>query len=196
MNHEDFFQTIAISLNTAHLKYVQKAYWMAKEVHRTQSRRLTGERYFEHVRRVAELAIQFGFVDHEVIALSILHDTIEDTYTPQDVIVDLFGTKMYSWILSLSKEVPVFHPVTGKVIHRLKLKTEEYYRDLSNGNWQPKIVKAFDRLDNVSDLILWDPQRQAKYVKETREFVLPLAQTVDERIAQAIESKLNLVVSV
>lgn len=191
MDHEEFFRNIAGKFNSQQLQYVQKAYWLAKEVHRTQTRRLTGERYFEHVRRVANLVIQYGYIDYETITLAILHDVIEDTFTPPNVIVDLFGSKMYTWILSLSKEIPIFHPVTGKVICRAKVDTQEYYDSLLNGSKPPKIVKCCDRLDNIADLHLWEPQRQEKYILETRTYSLPLVQLMDVRIAKEIENKLT-----
>src|SRR5689334_3925216 len=100
MNREEFFTSMADTLPFDGLQYIQRAYWLVKEAHRKQSRRLTGERYFEHVRRVAYMAcITYGYNDASTVALGLLHDVIEDTSVPQDVIVNLFGHDMYRDIL-------------------------------------------------------------------------------------------------
>ena len=69
MTREEYFTTIADRLKPEELKYVQTAYWLVKDAHRRQHRRLTGERFFEHVRRVSySAAIEFGYCDAETLA--------------------------------------------------------------------------------------------------------------------------------
>ncbi len=52
MNRETFFDTIHTLVDPSELIMVSHAYWLAKQVHREQTRD-SGERYFEHCRRVA-----------------------------------------------------------------------------------------------------------------------------------------------
>jgi len=109
MDRSLYFSTLADRLNSDELLYVQRAYWLVKEAHRRQKRRLTGERFFEHVRRVSFMAaVDYGYCDGETAALGLLHDVVEDTFVPQSVIVNLFGQQMYGWILNVSKEIPNF----------------------------------------------------------------------------------------
>jgi len=188
MNRDQFFLHLNDRLTTDGLLYVQKAYWLAKEAHRKQIRRLSGERFFEHLRRVTIAAVDFGYTDAEILALCLLHDIIEDTFVPPAVIVSLFGSKMYGWVLNMSKEVPVFNQVTGKMIKRAKIADDEYYPALAVAPDQVIVAKGCDRFDNLKDLAQWEPARKAKYVNETNTRILPLIR--DIRIAKAIEARL------
>ena len=193
MNRTEFFTAIADRLSPEELAYVQKAYWLVKEAHRRQSRRLTGERFFEHVRRVSyEVAITYGYCDADHITLGLIHDVVEDTFVPGGVISGMFGQQMYRWCLSLSKEIPSFHEITGEMIRRAKLPEAEYYANLAVADLQPRRVKAVDRKDNLTDFDQWEPARREKYDRETRTYVLPIARATDARIADEIERRLSV----
>jgi len=191
MDRDTYFYELGDRLQPDELRYVQKAYWLVKQGHRGQFRRLTGERYFEHVRRVSFSAIAFGYGDVDTLTLGLLHDTIEDTYVPQDILVGLFGQTMYEWILKLSKDLPVFHPICGKVMAKAKVPDDVYYPALAVADIHPRIVKSLDRLDNVADLARWDTQRREKYIRETVNLVLPIVKNTDTRIAEMIEQRLR-----
>jgi (p)ppGpp synthase/HD superfamily hydrolase len=170
------------------------AYWLVKDAHRKQSRRMTGERYFEHVRRVSYMAgIEYGYNDAHTIALGLLHDVIEDTTVPTAAIVNLFGTKMYQDILILSKDLPVFDPITGFVIGRAKIKDDVYYNGVMNWkNPSVRYIKGCDRIDNLADLGQWEPARRDKYILETNNNVLPIVRSADARMAAEIERRLAI----
>lgn len=191
MNRETFFMELADFFNPDELKYIQRAYWLVKGAHAHQTRRLTGERYFEHVRRVAYFPIELGYRDPEIVALGLLHDVVEDTWVPQEVIVSLFGAAMYQDIVDLSKELPWFHPVTGYVIGRWKVPHVLYMDGLAGGSARVRLIKSSDRYDNLADLAQWEPARRAKYISETHE-LLPIVRGIDLRIAVMIEDRLSL----
>ena len=192
MNREKFFTDLADVIPADGLLYVQDAYFLVKHAHRTQSRRLTGERYFEHIRRVAYmLAFDYGYNDAQTIALGLLHDVVEDTFTPQSLILKLFGAEMYRDIWILSKELPTFNSITGVVVGRTKITDDLYYESLANGAKRPRLVKGCDRIDNVADLAKWEPARQQKYITETTSRVLPIVKAVDLRMAAEIERRLR-----
>lgn len=194
MNRNTFFQEIAEHVPADGLEYIQRAYWLVKDAHRKQSRRLTGERYFEHVRRVAYmLCITYGYTKPETIALGLLHDVIEDTFVPPSVITNLFGQAMYEDIMVLSKELPTFNLVTGTMIARAKIKDELYYQNLlTTASRKPRLVKGCDRIDNLADLPSWEETRRIKYINETRTNVLPIVYLADVRMATEIERLLAL----
>jgi (p)ppGpp synthase/HD superfamily hydrolase len=192
MDRSLYFSTLADRLNSDELQYVQRAYWLVKEAHRRQKRRLTGERFFEHLRRVSFLAtVDYGYCDGETAALGLLHDVVEDTFVPQTVLVNLFGQQMYGWVLDTSKEIPTFHPVTGKLIARAKLDEAAFYQNLMTAHKKPRVVKGCDRVDNLKDLSQWEPARRDKYIIETNTYHLPLAFQTDVRIANEIEKRLK-----
>lgn len=192
MNRNQFFQSIADHVSNEGLAYIQRAYWLVKEAHRKQHRRLTGERYFEHVRRVACIAIDFGYRDVETITLALIHDVVEDTFVPPSVIASLFGREMYEWALVLSKEHPSYNVVTGRLIARAKLKEAEYYTNLAKADLVPQIVKGCDRIDNLGDFPNWEPARREKYITETTQYILPITDRIDSRISSEIRSRLEL----
>jgi (p)ppGpp synthase/HD superfamily hydrolase len=191
MNRETFFKTLADKLKVDELTYVQRMYWLVKDAHRRQSRRLTGERYFEHVRRVSlDLAVTYGYWDAMTIAEGLGHDLIEDTFVLPSIIVDLFGQELYDDILSLSKDLPSFNPITGHMIARAKVKDDSYYQSLAIVRVRPRRVKGCDRIDNLADLAAWEPARREKYIIETRTKVLPIVLDTDIRMAAEIERRL------
>jgi (p)ppGpp synthase/HD superfamily hydrolase len=193
MNRKEFFNTMAEYLNADELSYVQRMYWLVKEAHRKQSRRLTGERYFEHVRRVAfDVAMTYGYADAMHVALGLGHDIVEDCYVPTSVIVNLFGQEMYEDIIVLSKELPSFNPITGELVARAKRPDDEYYMTLTHADARPRRIKGCDRIDNVTDLSKWEEARRNKYKLETQNWVLPIVRITDLRMAAEIERKLVL----
>lgn len=52
MDRKEFLERVKGRFSGQDLERIAKAYWFAKAVHRGQVRN-TGERYFEHCRRVA-----------------------------------------------------------------------------------------------------------------------------------------------
>ena len=190
MTRNQFFKDISDILDADGLAYVQSAYWLVKEAHRRQFRRISGVRYFEHVRDVAHMAIEFGHCDPEDIVLGLGHDLVEDTFVPQQVIVNLLGSQMYGWILDLSKEIPAFNRVTGTVIGRAKRTPEEYWGNLLVSNIKPRRTKGYDRIHNLRDLKEFEIARRDKYIIETEKYVLPITDVTDIRVSAKIRSML------
>lgn len=183
LNRDAFFNLLLSRANTSSqdFKKLQRAYWLSKEVHRTQERE-TGERYFEHPRRVAIILIKRGVTDIDVIAAALLHDAVEDTFTPMEIYYDLFGKSVWDMIFTLSKKIPAFHPITGEVIGWAKKETRGYYGKIALEP-QPffRMIKCADRIDNLRTCANWDQDRKDRYIAETKEFLLPLAEALDDK---------------
>lgn len=174
MNRAEFFALVS-DRPTAELARIQLAYWLAKSVH-WPFRRDSGESYFEHPRAVAVSLVEHGFKDTEVVVLGLLHDVVEDTNTPAIAIVDLFGAKTWKSVETLSKRIPLFDPVTGRVIGKHKKENERYYREIAEAPEIVRIVKCADRFHNLQNCgVVWDGARQKRYVEETGKYILPLA---------------------
>lgn len=69
---------------------IQQAKEFAQNAHEGQVRKLTGTPMFEHLERVAEILKNAGLPD-EVVAAGYLHDTVEDTNTTPEDILNAFG---------------------------------------------------------------------------------------------------------
>ncbi len=192
MNRKTFFDLLPPMSQRKRLK-IQWAYRFAKTAHAEQSRD-DGERYFEHVRRVALLLIEFGYLEFEIIILALLHDVLEDTYTALSMLEQLFGPTIARAVLTVSKSYCLEDPLTGNLVRATKREPAEYFASIERNGRLPAIAKRVDRIDNLSDLIdppegsRWTPEKCLRQVAETREWILPLADMFDHRIAARLRT--------
>ncbi|MEY4731225.1 MAG: bifunctional (p)ppGpp synthase/hydrolase SpoT [Candidatus Parcubacteria bacterium] len=178
MNRAKFFGLLR-GLPSGDLTQIQVAYWLAKNAHRPQTPRDNGDRYFEHPRRVAITLIERGARDKDTITTALLHDVVEDTNTPLTVIVDLFPNVIWERLYILSKYVPIFDPLTGQIHDRTKKPTEKYFEAIAGAEEAVRLVKLADRLDNIRDMATWNGERRQRYVTETTQYILPIAEKTD-----------------
>jgi guanosine-3',5'-bis(diphosphate) 3'-pyrophosphohydrolase len=178
MNRKQFFALLGGS-TAGDMLQIQLAYWLSKNAHRPQAPRDGGARYFEHPREVAMLLIERGYRDKDIVTEALLHDTIEDTNTPPQIIVNLFGHDTWEHLFLLSKVIPVFDPVTGQVSGVYKKTAEEYKHGLMSAPFSVRVVKCADRVMNLRDMKAWERERQLRYASETEELHIPLAANTD-----------------
>lgn len=189
MNREEFFKKViaAGNYNAESLTKIQIAYWLSKDVHRSQTRD-SGERYFEHPRRVAINLIEHGWNDSAMICAALLHDVVEDTNTPFQAIINLCGCEVWDLVSRLSKKVPVYCPLSGQTIGRTKKENDRYWAGLTG---LAAIIKLADRLDNLRDFDTFEPERKERYIKETKEYIIPMGEAVCPRLIKSIKSILD-----
>ena len=186
MKRERFFELLD-HLPVSDLTQIQEAYWLSKRAHQLQERD-GGIRYFEHPRDVAVILIKMGYRDRDTIIKALLHDAPEDTTMPTSLIVNLFGQKVWSSLLILSKSVPVFDPATGWIIGRHTKTKEEYSAAIFAAELLDRAVKCADRVHNLRTMkTSWPKPRQLKYARETVEFHIPLARMTDMRFVPMME---------
>ncbi|QQG46585.1 MAG: bifunctional (p)ppGpp synthetase/guanosine-3',5'-bis(diphosphate) 3'-pyrophosphohydrolase [Candidatus Niyogibacteria bacterium] len=176
MSRTEFFRRVVRQLNgdPEDVLRVAHAYWLAKEVHRTQKRD-GGERYFEHCRRVALLTMDHGCYDADSVIIALLHDALEDSFIPLVVVRQLFGAGVEEAICALSKTETTFYEYDGSV-RKIKKDPAKYFEDIKiHPNVVVPVIKCCDRLDNLRTFGIWPVERKVKYVIETREYLLPLA---------------------
>ena len=191
MNRRTFFAHLPIDSYTADdQRRVRLAYWLSKSAHRPQSRD-DGERYFEHPRAVTLLLVEYGFTDADTICAGLLHDAVEDTFTPPEVYAVLVGRTVWEWVQTLSKSLPSWDPITGKVFGYSKRKPEEYFAGISQLPPQARAIKCCDRLHNLSTCGEWESSRKRRYVDETRQWILPIAIATDARLHAALLSRVS-----
>ncbi len=188
-NRLKFFERLA-TLPAGDLIEIQDAYWLAKNAHRLQERD-EGQRYFEHPRAVALLLIERGYLDKSIITKALLHDVVEDTNTPTNVIVRVCGYETWKSLITLSKSVPVFDPVTGQLMGRYKKPLEVYFDELARAIIEDRLVKLADRLHNMSTMSVWTADRCAAYAEETQKWILPIAYATDEWFADRLREEVR-----
>ena len=145
-----------------------KAIQFSAQKHRDQRRKdLTRSPYINHPLDVVTLLWEVGHVrDATTLIAAILHDTIEDTQTTTDEIIEIFGLD----VLSVVQEVTDDKSLHKQVRKRLQV---EHAPHLSN---RAKLIKLSDKCCNLRDVIqsppsLWSIERRQRYVKWTSDVI-------------------------
>lgn len=177
MNHDEFMNLVYGIATQKDVMRIGLAYDLAKKLSKGQLRReldADGKpvRYFEHLRRVALSLINRGVTDADVIIAALLHDSIEDTEETRlvsTIVHALFGDEVQWLVVNLTKV-----PKAG-YYDRLRM-----YAESTKGC--VLLVKAADRLDNLSTLPLDDVAFCEKQKRETRDILLPIFVSETRRV--------------
>lgn len=154
------------------IEFIDMAYDQAKFAHRNQER-AGGERYFEHVRAVANHLLDSGATDRDVIIAALLHDVVEDQWiygssalpgrpsreTAEWRLHHIFGPQVATSVLTLTE--PEKDGRTKGEVHA------EYMENLSNARFGTILVKLADRLHNLSTLEAMPIEKQIRKIHET-----------------------------
>jgi len=116
--------------------------------------------YINHPLEVANLLANVGKVaDYDILIAAILHDTIEDTETTNEEIIELFGKAVCEYVLEVTddKSLPK--------AERKQLQIE-HAPHLSHG---AKLIKLGDKISNITDVMNnppagWSAERQREYI--------------------------------
>jgi guanosine-3',5'-bis(diphosphate) 3'-pyrophosphohydrolase len=134
----------------------------AARAHRHQVRKDNETPYFSHPVRVCLVVRHvFGFDDPKILAAALLHDTIEDTTTDYDDVVEAFGPEVAKWVGVLSKDP------------RLPFgeREEAYCAALAAADWPAKVVKLADLYDNLGDCQHFTPNARRKTAAKARRYL-------------------------
>ena len=110
--------------------------------HRHQFRRDGVTPYADHPRAVRDiLKKELGVSDVDVLAAALLHDTIEDTATDYDEVLERFGRRVADLVAALTKD------------NRLPEARREkaYFAQLARAPRDAKLCKIADTLHNCRD---------------------------------------------
>lgn len=148
------------------------AWEMASNVHQFQERN-DGSPYFWHPTRVAKIILtELSIDDPDMLAAALLHDVLEDSdiLTPE-VINYNFGHRVAYIVDTLTKEIGIKDGPLRERVDR------EYLKGLQGSSDDCKIVKLADRLDNLRCIEFNLKRNPYKYIKETIEYYVPMAET-------------------
>ncbi|MCE9561419.1 MAG: HD domain-containing protein [Planctomycetes bacterium] len=131
----------------------------AARAHKSQLRKDNQTPYIAHPFRVCLVVRHiFGFEDPKMLAAAILHDTIEDTTTDFDDIIERFGPVVAKWVAALTKDMRLEHDI----------REEEYAKGLAAADWQAKVLKLADVYDNAGDCKSFTVNGRRNTVKKSR----------------------------
>lgn len=108
--------------------------------------------FFAHLDIVGHLVASVTD-DKEVIAAAYLHDTLEDTKTTKEELVEVFGQRVADLVHEMTHEGQKDN--YGYYFPRLKTR-------------EGMLIKFADRLSNLSRMSLWPEERQAQYLKRSK----------------------------
>lgn len=186
-NRKAFFSRIAGIYPSMDPRYVlvERAYTAAKNAFRKEVRE-DGVRYFEHLRAVALIAIDYLFVrDADLICALILHDIVEDIGDWSIERVEReFNKQVALYVWWLSK--PEAREKEGKADL-----ARRYFRQLHEAPRGAILAKMCDRLHNLMNLWSCEKEKVCRKVEETRNFIIPLAQQ-HQLLAHELEDVLRM----
>jgi guanosine-3',5'-bis(diphosphate) 3'-pyrophosphohydrolase len=134
----------------------------AARAHRHQVRKDGQTPYVSHPFRVCLVVRHvFGFDDPRILAAALLHDTIEDTTTDADDLIEHFGPDVARWVGAVSKDP------------RMPFDQREaaYCAALAAADWQAKVVKLADLYDNLGDCKHFSPAGRRKNAAKSRRYL-------------------------
>lgn len=159
---------------------VLKAVKFASEKHQGQKRKVSGEDYISHPMIVSYYIPYFKSSKNinSLICAALLHDTVEDTQTSYQEILDGFGMKVASLVFELTSDKEEIKKLGKSFYLKKKLLGISSYA---------LVIKLCDRLANISD------HPSEKQLQETREIIEFLKQnrklsSTHQKIISQIES--------
>ena len=156
---------------------VGKAIAFAARAHDGQLRKDNKTPYMSHPFRVCMTVRNvFEMSDERVLAAAVLHDTIEDTRTDRDDLIEEFGPEIAGWVALLSKDKRLEDQYREKV----------YAEVLSTAPDAVKIVKLADIYDNLMDSSSLSAEHKEKTLKRLRYYLTTLKFNASHDVTRAI----------
>jgi GTP diphosphokinase / guanosine-3',5'-bis(diphosphate) 3'-diphosphatase len=151
----------------ADLGLLQRAYDVAEEKHRTQTRK-SGDPYITHPLAVATILAELG-MDTTTLVAGLLHDTVEDTEYSLDRLRADFGDEVSHLVDGVTKldKVKLGAAAEAETIRKMVISMARDPRVL--------VIKLADRLHNMRTMRFLPPEKQARKARETLEVLAPLA---------------------
>jgi GTP diphosphokinase / guanosine-3',5'-bis(diphosphate) 3'-diphosphatase len=150
------------------LALLLKALAFAAHKHRDQRRKdAEASPYINHPIALADVLVNEGGVtDYEVLCAALLHDTVEDTATTHEELLDAFGSRIARMVAEVTDD-------TRLAKHERKRLQIEHAPHLSEG---AKLIKLADKICNLRDVAerppaKWDLARRREYFDWAKQVV-------------------------
>jgi (p)ppGpp synthase/HD superfamily hydrolase len=157
--------------NVLDFELIHKAIYYAKKYHGNQKRK-SGEPYYSHPLEVAYMISEYN-LKTDVIAASILHDTVEDTEVTVEMIQGTFGQRIAQMVDRLTRDRPDGTKLTVEQVinNAYHLKDKEVL-----------LIKLFDRLHNIQTIESMSVEKTEKAISETLKKFITLSIYLGERV--------------
>ena len=165
---DSFALELEAYLGATQIQQVRKAYHFAEAAHEGQARR-SGEAYITHPLAVAAILADMH-MDHQCLIAALLHDVIEDTGIPKDIISKEFDEEVANLVDGVSKLKSMFHSRAEAQAENFQKMTLAMAKDI-----RVIMVKLADRLHNMRTIGSLNSEKQRRIARETLEIYAPIA---------------------
>lgn len=165
---DTIFQNSQNAFSENEKKAIEEAYLFAKKAHESQKRN-SGEPYFHHVVEVAKNCAKLG-ADAVTVIAALLHDTLEDTDTPEALLKEQFGEEVLFLVSGVTKLGKLKYQGVERHVESMR----KFFIALAE-DVRVLVIKLADRLHNVQTLEHVRPDKQKRIAVETIEVYAPLA---------------------
>lgn len=144
------------------------AYEFAKKAHEGQLR-ASGEPYIQHPLEVAAILLELR-ADEDSLVVSLMHDVLEDTATPEEELKKRFGEGVMPLLKGMEK--------LGKVYYRGEERQVENLRKMflaMAADIRVILIKLADRLHNMRTLEFVQEEKRKRIAEETLGIYCPIA---------------------
>lgn len=136
-----------------------------------------GGNMFRHQMDTLAVLIDYGYIDPVLLKASIVHDLVED--------IPEFDRAL---IASVDADAPAVLALVLEVSRRPGERKGDFLeRVMSEGSRAAKLLKVADRISNMISLgFVMDLAFVVRYTEETADYLLPMADEVDGRMAREL----------
>jgi GTP pyrophosphokinase len=169
------------------LQRIMSAYEMARSVHENQTRR-DGTPYFFHCTRVCKIVIEeLRLYDADLVCSVLLHDVLEDSkQITKEIIAYNFGEYVAYVVETLTKDLEAqernYDAIDKAHAEALKRSSEDCV-----------LIRLAARLDNFRCLEFDLKSNPLKYVSDTSERYMPLAESSTNSALQTLVAEMKIV---
>lgn len=139
-----------------------RAMMFAREAHKAQVRKYTGNPYADHLAEVAGIvatvAHHYEYMAQEMIAVAWLHDCVEDQCVSRETLEHEFGGQVADIVFALS-DMESGNRAERKAASRIRL---------GNSGACVQTIKCADLISNTSSIVKHDPKFAIIYLEEKR----------------------------
>jgi (p)ppGpp synthase/HD superfamily hydrolase len=172
-NRESFLRRIALLFPRSDYRFIEieRAYDLVKDAFRGKYRDDGITRYFEHIRAVALILIDYLRVkDHRIIIAALLHDIVEDipSWNIERVRLE-FGEYVASLVDYLTKPSKDEYPLPEEREHVYHFRFRSAPREFF-------LIKLSDRLHNIITLGTCPSEKRARKIAETKKHYVMYAE--------------------
>lgn len=151
---------------------LKNAFMLAKNLRYSHEVKINNK-YFFHCLRVASMILFFSKNNNKtknnLLILALIHNCLETTKITDQFIESMFGKKITSELNALT---------INRKYQWNKIYKSNYYKKLSDSSKNARVVKIFDKLDNLF-VLDENPNHKTKikYLAEIKRYILPMVKT-------------------